>query len=91
MAPRLSKRSNRIRNRLDGRPQNDRLVRRDQQSGNERAGADFEADISKSTLSGGKGNRRYTFTDVLPRNPSGKSLKRELRKPYWEGQERQVH
>ena len=30
------------------------------------------------------------FTDVLPRNPSGKILKRELRAPYWEGQERGV-
>ncbi|WFL77880.1 long-chain-fatty-acid--CoA ligase [Altererythrobacter arenosus] len=26
----------------------------------------------------------------MPRNPSGKILRRELRKPYWEGQERQV-
>lgn len=26
----------------------------------------------------------------LPRNPTGKILKRELRKPYWEGRERQV-
>ena len=27
---------------------------------------------------------------ALPRNPTGKILKRELRKPYWEGRERQV-
>jgi long-chain acyl-CoA synthetase len=31
------------------------------------------------------------FTDVLPRNPSGKILKRELREPYWVGRERRVH
>ena len=30
------------------------------------------------------------FTDVLPRNPSGKLLKRELREPYWEGQARRI-
>ena len=28
--------------------------------------------------------------DVLPRNPSGKILKRELRAPYWEGRERNI-
>ena len=29
--------------------------------------------------------------DVLPRNPSGKILKRELRTPYWEGRERAIN
>jgi long-chain acyl-CoA synthetase len=29
--------------------------------------------------------------DVLPRNPSGKILKRELRAPYWEGRERSIN
>ncbi|MFT4288752.1 long-chain-fatty-acid--CoA ligase [Nocardioides sp.] len=28
--------------------------------------------------------------ELLPRNPSGKVLKRELRKPYWEGRDRSV-
>ncbi|HAU21102.1 MAG TPA: acyl-CoA synthetase, partial [Erythrobacter sp.] len=27
----------------------------------------------------------------MPRNPSGKILRRELRKPYWEGRDRQVN
>jgi long-chain acyl-CoA synthetase len=31
------------------------------------------------------------FAGVLPRNPSGKILKRELREPYWVGRERRVH
>jgi long-chain acyl-CoA synthetase len=30
-------------------------------------------------------------TDVLPRNPSGKILKRELRAPYWTGRERHIN
>ena len=29
--------------------------------------------------------------DVLPRNPSGKVLKRQLREPYWTGRERRIH
>jgi len=27
---------------------------------------------------------------ALPRNPTGKVLKKDLRKPYWEGRQRQV-
>jgi len=31
------------------------------------------------------------FVSVLPRNPSGKLLKRELREPYWSNRARQIH
>jgi long-chain acyl-CoA synthetase len=31
------------------------------------------------------------FAETLPRNPSGKLLKRELREPYWRGHERRIH
>ena len=28
------------------------------------------------------------ITDELPRNPTGKIMKKDLRKPYWEGRDR---
>ena len=33
---------------------------------------------------------QFKFVDEIPRNPSGKILKVELREPYWEGRERSV-
>ena len=37
-----------------------------------------------------KAPKSVDFVDALPRNPSGKVLRRELRKPYWAGQDRLV-
>jgi long-chain acyl-CoA synthetase len=31
------------------------------------------------------------FAESLPRNPTGKLLKRQLREPYWKGHERRIH
>ncbi len=38
-----------------------------------------------------KAPRSIDFVETLPRTPTGKILKRELRKPFWAGQARQVH
>ena len=35
--------------------------------------------------------RSVDIIELLPRNPTGKILKRELRKPYWEGRDRAVN
>ena len=45
---------------------------------------------AKTRIAGFKTPRSVDFADVLPRNASGKLLKRELRAPYWVGQVRQV-
>ncbi len=41
-------------------------------------------------LAGYKIPRQLTIVEELPRNPSGKILKKELRKPYWEGAQRNI-
>ncbi|MEQ8346594.1 MAG: fatty acid--CoA ligase [Sneathiellaceae bacterium] len=46
---------------------------------------------ARERIAGYKVPKSVDFMDALPRNPSGKLLKRELRKGYWEGQDRQVH
>jgi long-chain acyl-CoA synthetase len=56
--------------------------------------ADLAADIIAATrgrLAHYKCPTSVEFVDALPRNPSGKVLKRELRAPYWQGRERNIH
>ena len=43
--------------------------------------------FSRERLAGFKCPTSVDWTDVLPRNPSGKILKTELREPYWRDQE----
>ena len=45
---------------------------------------------SRTLIAGYKTPKTIDFIDVLPRNPSGKVLRRELREPYWQGRERRV-
>ena len=58
-------------------------------------GADpSEADLiayCKERLAGYKCPTSVDRTEAIPRNPSGKILKTELREPYWEGRERFVN
>ncbi len=57
-----------------------------------------ESDVTEDEIISYAKERLATFKcptsvewmDVLPRNPSGKILKKDLREPYWEGQDRRV-
>ncbi len=44
----------------------------------------------RGLIAGYKCPKSIDVVDVLPRNPSGKVLRRELRAPFWEGRERMV-
>lgn len=46
---------------------------------------------AKEQIAGFKCPKSIDFIEALPRNPSGKILRRELRAPYWEGKERAVN
>jgi len=48
-------------------------------------------DFCRGELAGFKRPRSVEFIDSLPRNLSGKVLKKTLREPYWEEEGRQVH
>jgi acyl-CoA synthetase (AMP-forming)/AMP-acid ligase II len=47
--------------------------------------------FARERLAGFKCPKSISFTDALPRNPSGKILKRELREPFWAGRERRIN
>ena len=47
--------------------------------------------FTKTRIAHFKAPKSVDFIKELPRNPSGKILRRELRAPYWEGRERQVN
>lgn len=45
---------------------------------------------ARERIAGYKAPKSVDFIEALPRNPSGKVLRRELRRPYWEGRDRNV-
>jgi len=59
-----------------------------------RSGQPLEADaliaFCRNRLGGYKIPRQYRFVTELPRNASGKILKRVLREPYWKGHARSI-
>jgi acyl-CoA synthetase (AMP-forming)/AMP-acid ligase II len=48
-------------------------------------------DFSRERIAGFKTPKSVEFIETLPRNASGKILRRHLRDPYWEGKDRQVN
>ncbi|HEY8616347.1 fatty acid--CoA ligase [Phenylobacterium sp.] len=47
--------------------------------------------FARTRIAGFKAPKSVDFVDALPRNASGKILRRELRDPYWKGRTRQVN
>ena len=53
--------------------------------------ADSIMSWARERVAGFKVPKSIDVIDALPRNPSGKILRRSLREPYWEGRERQIN
>ena len=47
-------------------------------------------DWARARIGGFKVPKTVDFVDALPRNATGKVLRRTLREPYWAGQQRRV-
>ena len=47
--------------------------------------------FTRSRIAGFKTPKSVDFVAALPRNPSGKILRRQLRDPYWKERDRQVN
>lgn len=45
---------------------------------------------ARERIAGYKAPKSVDFIDALPRNPSGKILRKDLRAPYWEGRDRAI-
>jgi acyl-CoA synthetase (AMP-forming)/AMP-acid ligase II len=60
-----------------------------------RADAEVTADeiiaCARERIAGFKTPKSVSFIEALPRNASGKILRRQLREPYWEGRSRRVN
>ncbi len=58
--------------------------------GKEATAADI-INFARERIAGYKTPKSVDFIPALPRNPSGKILRRQLRDPYWAGKERKVN
>ena len=47
--------------------------------------------FTRERIAGFKTPKTVDFIEALPRNASGKILRRHLRDPYWAGKDRQVN
>jgi len=46
--------------------------------------------FARKSIAGYKVPKSFDMVAALPRNPSGKVLRRDLRAPYWRGRDRQI-
>ncbi|WP_375209425.1 fatty acid--CoA ligase [Hyphomonas jannaschiana] len=53
--------------------------------------ADSILSFARSRIAGFKAPKSVDFVEALPRNASGKILKKDLRAPYWQGKDRAVN